>query len=506
MSEEQFTELGQFELCPQSIRMIPRHFAEQAKAVIVTKVGRPGQPVKVGMLDPTDVRTRQKISDIIQRPVEAVRLNEYEIKKAIKTGYDGGVVADENTHILKPKPLSSKPSSSEIVDSILITAIEDKASDIHIEVYVDDVDLRLRIDGIMHQRYTDMNPDSVGEIISRIKVMAKMDITERRKPQDGRIRCHLVRAYETAVVDFRVSIVPNAVGEDVVIRVLDSSVSDRKISQIGLDKRSQQTFDQILENPEGLVLVTGPTGSGKTTTLYAALSQMNSGTKKIVTAEDPIEYFLPKVNQKQVSPHMTMAELLKGLLRQDPDVILVGEIRDADTGTTALNAAMTGHMVLSTVHTSDSIGAITRLRGVGLDDSDIAAALLAVIGQRLVRRNCEKCLGQIEFTEAQHQLFGSLLDGIRSGQSKGCIECMHTGYKGRQGIFEFLVVDGGLQDLIAREAHGHEMRRYARQKIGMVTMVEDAISKVHRGFTTLDELTRVLPFRQIRQARDEKAK
>jgi type II secretory ATPase GspE/PulE/Tfp pilus assembly ATPase PilB-like protein len=285
---------------------------------------------------------------------------------------------------------------------------------------------------------------------------------------------------------------------------LDSTISERNIAEIGLDKRSQQIFDQILENPEGLVLVTGPTGSGKTTTLYASLGQMNSGTKKIVTAEDPIEYFLPKINQKQVSSHMPMSELLKGLLRQDPDVILVGEIRDADTGTTALNAAMTGHMVLSTVHTSDSIGAITRLRGVGLDDSDIAAALLAVIGQRLVRRNCEKCLAQVETSDEQNALFGGLLQDIRSGQSNGCMECMHTGYKGRQGIFEFLVVDGGLQDLIARGAHGHEMRRYARQKIGMITMVEDAISKVHRGFTTLDELTRVLPFRQIRQARDEK--
>jgi general secretion pathway protein E len=262
-------------------------------------------------------------------------------------------------------------------------------------------------------------------------------------------------------------------------------------------------FIQLLRNPEGLVLVTGPTGSGKTTTLYSALARLNDGRKKIITAEDPIEYFVPKVNQKQVSTHMPYPALLRALLRQDPNVLLVGEIRDLETGSTALNAARTGHIVLGTLHTADAVGAIGRLRGLELDDTDIADALLAILAQRLARRICEKCTEPREPTDEQKALFGHLLDGLQVRAGRGCDHCHHTGYRKRIGIFELLVVDPGMQDLIVAGGHNAQIRRYARQHF-FKTMVDDALEKIAAGLTTLDELVRVVPYRHIISTRDER--
>jgi type II secretory ATPase GspE/PulE/Tfp pilus assembly ATPase PilB-like protein len=300
-----------------------------------------------------------------------------------------------------------------------------------------------------------------------------------------------------------VSVVPSPSGEDVVIRILDSSVGLVPVNKLGMRPDVEALFLRLLSNPEGLVLVTGPTGSGKTTTLYAALAQLNDGRRKIITAEDPIEYFVPKVNQKQVSAQMPHSLLLRALLRQDPNVMLVGEIRDQETGSMALNAAATGHVVLGTLHTADAVGAVGRLRGLKLDDTEIADALLAVLAQRLVRRICAKCSQPVTPTAEQKELLGELLDGVETREGRGCAECHHTGYKGRTGIYELLMADAGLQELIVSGAHNAKLRAYARER-GFRTLVEDGLEKIAAGLTTVAELVRVVPYRHILATREER--
>jgi type II secretory ATPase GspE/PulE/Tfp pilus assembly ATPase PilB-like protein len=456
------------------------------------------------MLNPDTPHVLTQIGDLLERPIRTVRLNRYEIESALETGFGAGPRVSADL-VIRPRPPSrTRPTAVELLDYILSLAVEKKASDIHIETYAQDVDLRLRIDGILHQIYTDMSPETVQEVVNRIKVLAEMDITERRKPHDGRIRA--VIEFEQGprkVIDYRVSVVPSPTGEDVVIRILDSNVGLVPVGQLGMSQDMQRVFQQLLANPEGLVLVTGPTGSGKTTTLYSALAQLNDGRKKIITAEDPIEYFVPKVNQKQVSQHMPYPVLLRALLRQDPNVLLLGEIRDLETGSTALSAARTGHIVLGTLHTADAVGAIGRLRGLELDNTDIADALLAVLAQRLARRICEKCSEPKLPTEEQRALFGHLLNGLQLHAGRGCEHCHHTGYRKRVGLFELLVVDPGMQDLIVSGGHNAQIRRYARER-SFKTMVDDGLEKIATGQTTLDELIRVVPYRHIIATRDER--
>ncbi|MFY0568118.1 GspE/PulE family protein [Archangium lansingense] len=500
-----FSELSQYALDRHSMRLLPEPFCRRHSVVVLGKIDAqaPDAPIPIGMVDPDNQALRFRISDFLQRPIRPVKLNRYEIDSALRTGFGAGPQTKADLLIQKRPPSRQPPTPVELVDDLLAGAFERKASDIHIESYRDDVDLRYRIDGILHQAYTDMDPESVKEVVSRIKILADMDITEHRRPQDGRIRAVIARSEDHKVVDYRVSVVPSPGGEDVVIRVLDSSAGLVPVSKLGMSPDTERLFLNLLSNPEGLILVTGPTGSGKTTTLYGALAQLNDGRKKIITAEDPIEYYVPKVNQKEVSPQMSHALLLRALLRQDPNVMLVGEIRDLETGSMALNAAATGHVVLGTLHTADAVGAVGRLRGLELDDADIADSLLAVLAQRLVRRICPKCEAPAEPTRRQKELLGSLLEGLQPRTGVGCEECRHTGYRGRTGIYELLVVDSGLQDLIAQGAHSAQIRRYARAH-GFRTLVEDALAKVAAGQTTLAELVRVIPFRQIMTALEDR--
>lgn len=503
---EGFAELSQYPLDRGSMRLLPEPFCRRHFVVVLGKVDPAARhaPVTVGMLNPDTPHVLTQIGDLLERPIRTVQLNRYEIESALETGFGAGprITADL---VIKPRlPSRTRPTAVELVDYILSIAVEKKASDIHIESYSTDVDLRLRIDGILHQLYTDMSPESVQEVVNRLKVLAQMDITERRRPHDGRIRAVIeFGESQRKVIDYRVSIVPSPAGEDVVIRILDSNAGLVPVGQLGMSQDMQRTFLQLLVNPEGLVLVTGPTGSGKTTTLYSALAQLNDGRRKIITAEDPIEYFVPKVNQKQVSEHMPYTTLLRSLLRQDPNVLLVGEVRDLETGSTAVNAARTGHIVLGTLHTADAMGTIGRLRGLELDDTDIADALLAVLAQRLARRICEKCSEPREPTAEQQALFGRLLDGVAPRAGRGCEHCHHTGYRKRIGLFELLVVDPGLQDLIAAGSHNAQLRKYARER-GFKTMVDDGLEKIAAGLTTLDELVRVVPYRHILATRDER--
>jgi type II secretory ATPase GspE/PulE/Tfp pilus assembly ATPase PilB-like protein len=505
---ENFSELSQYTLDRQSIRLLPEPFCRRHHVVVLGKFdpAAPNATVTIGMLDPSNTNVLTRIGDLLERPLHPVRLNRYEIESALATGFGAGTPSTADL-VIRPRPPSrGQPTAVEIVDTLLAMAVEKKASDIHIETYPGDVDVRLRIDGILHQMYTDMSPESVKEVVNRIKILSEMDITEHRRPQDGRISAVIDRGEDNRkVIDFRVSVVPSTIGEDVVTRILDSNAGLVPVSQLGMTAEMERVFIQLLRNPEGLVLVTGPTGSGKTTTLYSALARLNDGRKKIITAEDPIEYFVPKVNQKQVSALMPYALLLRALLRQDPNVLLVGEIRDLETGSTALNAARTGHIVLGTLHTADAVGTIGRLRGLELDDTDIADALLAVLAQRLARRICEKCSEPREPTDEQKALLGHLLDGLQPRAGRGCAHCHHTGYRKRVGIFELLLVDAGMQDLIATGAHNAQIRKYA-QEHSFKTMVDDALEKIAAGLTTLDELIRVIPYRHIVATRDARRK
>jgi type II secretory ATPase GspE/PulE/Tfp pilus assembly ATPase PilB-like protein len=504
---EDFSELAQYSLDRDSVRLLPEPFCRRHYVVVLGKVNpaAPHAMVTVGMVDPDNTRALRQIGDLLERPIRPVRLNRYEIESALEVGFGSGPRTTADI-VIRPRPPSRGPHTAvELVDSLLAMAVEKKASDIHIESYPEDVDVRLRIDGILHQMYTDMSPESVPEVVNRIKILAGMDITDHRKPQDGRISAVIDRGEgDRKVIDYRVSVVPSPAGEDVVIRILDSNAGLVPVSQLGMTEDMERIFLQLLRNPEGLVLVTGPTGSGKTTTLYSALARLNDGRKKIITAEDPIEYFVPKVNQKQVSPVMPYALLLRALLRQDPNILLVGEIRDLETGSTALNAARTGHIVLGTLHTADAVGAIGRLRGLELDDTDIADAVLAVLAQRLARRICEKCSEPREPTAEQKALFGHLLDGVQLRAGRGCEHCHHTGYRRRVGIFELLVVDPGMQDLIATGAHNAQLRRYAHEHF-FKSLVDDALEKLAAGLTTLDELVRIIPYRHIVATRDARA-
>lgn len=497
-----FSELGQYELDRASILLLPESYCRQNQVCVLGRVDpNDTEEVVLGMLNPGDDAIIQDVQNRLARTVRGVRLNRYEIEKVVRKGAgsttERGIVLEYRT-----EPRDDR-NVTELLHHMLADAVARRASDIHIESYADDVDVRYRVDGILLQVFTHLNPMNASEVINKLKVLCELDITEKRRPQDGRFRATVLMGLERKEVDFRVNVVPSPHGLDCVIRVLDGSVGLIPVGELGMSLPMQKVFLRLLRNPEGLVLVTGPTGSGKTTTLYAAVRQINDGRRKIVTAEDPIEYFLPKVAQKRATPKMSLSELSRALLRHDPDVLLFGEIRDAEMGEVALRAALTGHMALSTLHTDDAVGAIVRLRALRLDEDDIAASLLGVLAQRLVRRICDHCKDPTLPSDVHASLFGELLEGMEFYEGRGCDRCNQTGYRGRIGVFELLLVDEGLQDLIAEDKHKTVLRRYVVGN-GFSTMVDDALMKVTAGLTTLDECQRVLPFRQLVLARQQR--
>jgi type II secretory ATPase GspE/PulE/Tfp pilus assembly ATPase PilB-like protein len=460
------------------------------------------------MLNPEDPRLLEEVARLLARPIDPVRLNLYEIDQVIRQVWDSDAADDgaESGYVLRLDVVSRSPraDASRLFDTVLAGAILRRASDIHIETYFSDVDVRYRVDGILHDIYTDLSPDNVAAVVNRIKVLAMLDIAERRRPQDGRIRCTVVDGKARRPVDLRVSFVPGPAGEDVVIRILDSGTGILDVDELGLSAATSAEFLRLLENPEGMLLVTAPTSAGKTTTLYSAVARIADGHRKILTAEDPIEYYIDRVNQKQVSEQMPWAMLLRALLRHNPDVLLFGEIRDLDTAATAIAAASTGHLVLGTLHTSDALGVMSRLRGLGVEDADLAAALLAVLGQRLVRRLCPACAVAVEPSDRERALFGRLLEGLAPKGPRGCDECHGVGYRGRVGIYELLTIDEEMQELLAAGARRQALHRQAFSR-GFKTMTEDALAKVAAGTTSLGEVVRVIPYRQIAMVRDRSA-
>jgi type IV pilus assembly protein PilB len=410
------------------------------------------------------------------------------------------VVADEDAADPRKLALEGElPQTVRLVTTILVNAVNEGASDIHLEPQESSMQVRYRVDGLLQDVLR--IPKSLKDAtISRLKIMSGMDISERRKPQDGRSQLKT----DGRRIDLRVSTLPTQFGEKIVIRILDGSKAQIGMDKLGIMPDTLEQFQRLLSMPQGMILVTGPTGSGKTSTLYAALNWVKSSTKNIVTIEDPIEYRLPGVNQVQINTRagLTFASGLRSFLRQDPNVVLVGEIRDQETAKIALEASQTGHLLFSTLHTNDAAATVTRLFDLGIECSLVASSLTGILAQRLVRRMCSACAAEVTPSpEVVDRLGGAarLAAGRAWRAGGGCEICKHTGYKGRVAIHELLEMTGEIRALVARQAPEHAIREAARRG-GMRTLAEDGIAKAAEGLTTLDEVARVAPRDDVRAA------
>jgi type IV pilus assembly protein PilB len=379
----------------------------------------------------------------------------------------------------------------QLVQRLLLVAIEDKASDIHLEPFEDEFKVRYRIDGVLYDMHAPAKSLATA-LVSRVKVMSKLDIAERRLPQDGRIEFMLPQG----PIDLRVAVLPTMFGESVVLRILDRSNVQLSLDKVGLPPDDLEKLRTLINKPNGIVVVTGPTGSGKTTTLYAALNELNEPGVKILTAEDPVEYDVQGLIQCQVNldQELTFAKLLRSFLRQDPDIILIGEIRDLETAQIAIQASLTGHLVLTTLHTNDAPSTVLRLVDLGVETFLLTATVEAIVAQRLVRRVCVKC--KEPFTPNEEQLLELALrprdvEGKQffRGRGKGCDFCRRSGYKGRKGLFEIMTMDDDLRELVMKQASTSILRQEARKR-GMRTLRESGLNAIYNGETTIDEVVR----------------
>ncbi len=377
-----------------------------------------------------------------------------------------------------------------LVNLILSRAVKERASDVHIESYQGSVVVRYRVDGILYNMFT--LPRRVhSPLVSRVKIMARLNIAEKRLPQDGRIE---IRIGDHGV-DIRVSVVPTSFGERLVLRLLDKSAAMFRLGDLGLDPERLALLDRLIRSPYGILLVTGPTGSGKTTTLYAALSTINRSDINIITIEDPVEYQIDGIGQIQVNPKidLTFARGLRSIVRQDPDVILVGEIRDRETAEIAIQSSLTGHLVFSTLHTNDAASAVTRLTDMGIESFLVSSSIIAIIAQRLVRVLCEKCKEPYRpdgAALAELGKEGRLLEGREIFRHRGCPDCLNTGYRGRNAIFEMMVLDDSLKRLVSGTSDSNVIRE-AAVRGGMRSLKEDGVRKILEGLTTVEEVMRM---------------
>ncbi len=375
-----------------------------------------------------------------------------------------------------------------LINAILSQAVRDQASDIHIETFEDRLSVRYRIDGVLAEV---LSPKRMLAplLVSRLKVMARLDIAEKRVPQDGRISVKIAGH----AVDIRMSTIPSAHGERVVLRLLDTAAGQLQLTQLNMNQQVLTAFKRHLHSPHGIILVTGPTGSGKTTTLYAGLTEINETSRNILTIEDPVEYMLPGIGQTQVNPkvEMTFARGLRAILRQDPDVVMVGEIRDLETAEIAVQASLTGHLVLSTLHTNTAIGAITRLKDMGIEPFLLSSSLVAVMSQRLVRLLCSDCKEQAEPSAVERELLrlDSTVHDATVHHAKGCERCKYTGYRGRTGIYEMIEIDDAMRQMIYANANEQDILKVARQHYPGIE--SDGRRRILAGETSIEEVMRV---------------
>jgi len=429
-------------------------------------------------------------------PLRIIEVEEQKFSQALQNRYERG--SDETDRIIEDIPLTDLATEIaekgdllesendapiiQLVNSMIVQALQRRASDIHIEPFEEDIVVRFRVDGVLHNVLHPPKPVQA-PLMSRIKVMSNLNIAEKRLPQDGSMRVNVAQRE----VDVRVSVLPTAHGERIVMRLLDKEEQLTRIDQLGLAQPQRVWMDQCLSRTHGIILVTGPTGSGKSTSLYAALNAINTADKNIITIEDPIEYTLSGVGQIQVSPKigLTFAGGLRSILRQDPDVIMVGEIRDLETAEIAVQASLTGHLVLSTLHTNDSVGAVARLSDMGVEPFLLSASLEGVVAQRLVRRLCNHCKepydpGEIAEVESTHYC-----------RPKGCDHCLDTGYRGRTAIFEMLTINDEIRELITRPESTEQELRRAAERGGMFSLRQAGWQKAAEGVTSIEEVYRV---------------
>ncbi|KAA0215988.1 MAG: type II/IV secretion system protein [Leptolyngbya sp. PLA3] len=444
----------------------------------------------VAMDDPMDLRAIDQIRQQLHCDVDPVICDRAQLDRLIKRAYSLYRTGDDALPTEEAASagfaLSDEPNVV-AVNQLVITAIEAGASDLHLNPDEQELRVRLRIDGVLQPR-DDMPLAAHAGIVQRLKVMGKLDLTQSRRPQDGKFRF----THGSQTVDVRLSVVPTVHGENIVCRLLRPTAAITKLSELGMAQGVHERFEQLIKRPHGMLLVTGPTGSGKTTTLYTALSTINTPGRNIMTIEDPVEIRLPLLRQVQVNPEigLTFAAALRSMLRQDPDVILVGEIRDEETGRIAVQASMTGHLVLSTLHTNDAVGAVTRLRDFGIPIYAINSGILGVLAQRLVRCVCPECAEPWEpDAERLRALGGPGATGLfRRGL--GCTRCMNTGYRGRLGVHELLCMSTRLRMLVEQGAPEVELSETARQE-GLVPLAVDGLHKAMMGLTTLEEVERL---------------
>jgi general secretion pathway protein E len=494
--------ISQEELNKELVLGLPFEFLK--KHAVLPLAGNDGT-VTVVMGDPLDVKAFDAVASVLGRSCKRVICPPAIIEEALSRCYyqDG----DSSSAILEElgegSDLARITTSSQtedlldvanrapivrLVNTIFYQAVQSRASDIHIEPFESEVKVRFRIDGVLHDRFTPPL-QYVAALVSRLKIMANLNIAERRLPQDGRSKIKIGEKE----IDIRVSIIPTSAGERVVLRLLDKTSARFGLSELGFGAKAEERFRHLVHMPHGIILLTGPTGSGKTTTLYASLSEINTEDRNILTVEDPIEYRLHGIGQMQVQPkiNLTFANSLRHILRQDPDVIMVGEIRDLETAEIAIQAALTGHLVFSTLHTNDSASAVTRLLDMGIEPYLVSSSVIAIMAQRLVRLICARCKVSYPPGEDARLLSpdgSSLPEELWRGN--GCEECLQTGYRGRTGIFELLLVDDEVRELVMRRAGANIVKQSAIRK-GMRTLRDDGVRKALAGDTTVEEVMRV---------------
>ena len=500
----EFINLSDIRLTDDVISAVPRHVAKRYRAVPVAKHDH---TVVIALADPSDLDVIDALQRMVNAEVELrvavdedidAALNKYygaaddSVGKMIQDITEGEVeigapskkdVADDGATIDADAPIIK------LVNTLIVEAFKARASDIHLEPLTKTFRVRYRIDGVMHEMKSP--PKRLqASIISRLKIQAAMSIAERRIPQDGRVQTQV----GGKLIDLRVSCIPTIHGESIVMRILDKEGLKLGLPELGFFTDDQQTFERLIGLPDGILLVTGPTGSGKTTTLYSCLNFINRPDRKIITVEDPVEYLLAGINQVQVSEviGLTFAGALRAMLRQAPNVIMLGEIRDIETASIAINASLTGHLVFSTLHTNDAPGAVTRLIDIGVKPFLVASSTRALMAQRLVRKICKKC--PMPYQPSESELASLGLDPGKAStatfmRGKGCNDCNKTGYRGRFGIFEIFVIDDEARKLIYDRVPSSTLRARARE-MGMRTLREDGARKVMAGLTTAEEVVR----------------
>jgi type IV pilus assembly protein PilB len=492
-------DLTNFEPDPTLTRLLPGDVATKFMALPVSRSGR---QLVVAMANPSNIFALDDIKFITGYEVDARVTVEATLKKAIDRAYDSAgtmadvmkgmedelsVVEEEEDDLEGGLAGMDEAPIVRLVNSLIADAVRKGASDIHMEPYEKSMRVRFRIDGALQEM---MSPPFKfkAAILSRLKIMAELDIAERRVPQDGRIKIKVLNR----TIDLRVSALPTIFGEKIVMRILDKTNLNVDLEKLGFEPTSMQEFVSAIANPYGMVLVTGPTGSGKTTTLYSALSRVNTPEVNVMTAEDPVEYNLDGINQVLVNDDvgLTFAAALKAFLRQDPNIIMVGEVRDIETGSIAVKAALTGHLVLSTLHTNDAPSAIGRMIDMGVEPFLVASSVNLILAQRLVRRVCQNCRKQIELPDEvlrELQMTHEDAVGATIYKGEGCIDCNGTGHRGRQGVYEVMPMSPKLRDLVLDRAPAGEIKKTAIAE-GMLTLRRDALEKLKRGLTSVEEV------------------